>query len=36
MGPIFRNRSGHSYSKDTLGHDFEAVRELLFGKGETR
>jgi hypothetical protein len=30
--PIFRNRSGHAYSKDTLGDDFRAIR----GDGETR
>jgi len=36
MGPIFRNRSGRPYSKDTLGDDFKAVRELVFGNGETR
>jgi hypothetical protein len=36
VGPIFRNRSGRPYSKDTLGDDFKAVRELVFGKGEAR
>jgi len=36
IGPIFRNRSGRPYSKDTLGDDFKAVRELVFGKGESR
>jgi hypothetical protein len=36
VGPIFRNRSGRPYSKDTLGDDFKAVRELVFGKKETR
>jgi hypothetical protein len=36
VGPIFRNRSGRPYSKDTLGDDFKAVRELVFGDGETR
>jgi hypothetical protein len=36
VGPIFRNRSGRPYSKDTLGDDFKAVRELVFGMGETR
>lgn len=34
--PIFRNRSGRAYSKDTLGDDFRAVRALVFGEGETR
>lgn len=28
--PIFRNRSGDPYSKDTLGDDFRAVREIEF------
>jgi hypothetical protein len=32
VGPIFRNRSGQPYSKDTLGHDFAKVRP----PGETR
>ena len=36
VGPLFRIRSGRPYSKDTLGDDFKAVRELVFGKGETR
>jgi hypothetical protein len=27
---------GRPYSKDTLGDDFKAVRELVFGKGESR
>jgi hypothetical protein len=27
--PIFRNRSGAPYSKDTLGDDFRAVREAI-------
>ena len=34
--PIFRNRSGRAYSKDTLGDDFRDIRELVFGPGETR
>ncbi len=34
--PIFRNRSGRQYSKDTLGDDFRAVRLLEFGPGEKR
>ncbi len=34
--PIFRNRSGAPYSKDTLGDDFRAVRAKLFGRAETR
>lgn len=34
--PIFRNRSGRSYSKDTLGHDFADVRALVFGPDEKR
>jgi hypothetical protein len=34
--PIFRNRSGRAYSKDTLGHDFRDIREIIFGSGETR
>ena len=33
--PIFRNRSGRAYSKDTLGDDFRSLR-TLFGEGETR
>jgi hypothetical protein len=28
--PIFRNRSGAPYSKDTLGDDFRVVREMVF------
>jgi hypothetical protein len=34
--PIFRNRSGNPYSKDTLGDDFRDVRSLVFGQGERR
>jgi hypothetical protein len=34
--PIFRNRSGRAYSKDTLGDDFRDVRAIVFGPGETR
>lgn len=34
--PIFRNRSGAPYSKDTLGDDFRDVREIVFGEGERR
>lgn len=34
--PMFRNRSGAPYSKDTLGDDFRDVRALVFGEGETR
>jgi hypothetical protein len=34
--PIFRNRSGRAYSKDTLGDDFRDVGALVFGVGETR
>jgi hypothetical protein len=34
--PIFRNRSGRPYSKDTLGDDFRAVRTIVFGQAETR
>jgi hypothetical protein len=34
--PIFRNRSGAPYSKDTLGDDFRDVREMVFGPSETR
>lgn len=33
--PIFRNRSGATYSKDTLGDDFRAVRET-FDKTDMR
>ena len=34
--PIFRNRSGQPYTKDTLGDDFRVVRTMLFGESETR
>lgn len=34
--PIFRNRSGAPYSKDTLGDDFRDVRAIVFGAGESR
>jgi hypothetical protein len=34
--PIFRNRSGRAYSKDTLGDDFRDVRALVFGPDERR
>jgi hypothetical protein len=34
--PIFRNRSGRPYSKDTLGDDFRDIRALVFGEGENR
>jgi hypothetical protein len=34
--PIFRNRSGARYSKDTMGDDFRDVRELAFGLDERR
>lgn len=34
--PIFRNRSGRPYSKDTLGDDFRTVRAIAFGAAETR
>ncbi len=33
---IFRNRSGHKYSKDTLGDDFRTVRAAEFGEAERR
>src|SRR5690606_289373 len=33
---IFRNRSGHKYSKDTLGDDFRTVRAAEFGESEKR
>jgi hypothetical protein len=33
--PLFRNRSGASYSKDTLGDDFRAVRAIVM-PGDTR
>jgi len=36
MAPIFRNRSGQPYTKDTLGDDFRAVRAMVFGEAETR
>ncbi len=36
MAPIFRNRSGHAYTKDTLGDDFRAVRGKVFGESEKR
>jgi hypothetical protein len=36
VGPIFRNRSGRPYSKDTLGDDFRDVREMVFGADEKR
>jgi hypothetical protein len=28
--PLIRNRSGHVYSKDTLGDDFRDIREMVF------
>jgi hypothetical protein len=34
--PIFRNRSGARYSKDTLGDDFRDVRAMVFGPDERR
>ena len=34
--PIFRNRSGGPYSKDTLGDDFREVRAAEFGPNERR
>lgn len=34
--PIFRNRSGCPYSKDTLGDDFRVVRTAVFGPAENR
>ena len=34
--PIFRNRSGPPYTKDTLGDDFRAVRARSVRRGETR
>lgn len=34
--PIFRNRSGKPYSKDTLGDDFRDVRAAEFGDSERR
>jgi hypothetical protein len=33
--PLFRNRSGAPYSKDTLGDDFRAIRAAVF-PGDTR
>lgn len=36
VAPLFRNRSGRPYSKDTLGDDFRAVRTLVLGAAETR
>jgi hypothetical protein len=36
VGPIFRNRSGRPYSKDTLGKDFRDMRALVFGPDEDR
>jgi hypothetical protein len=33
--PLFRNRSGAPYSKDTLGDDFRTVRAIVF-PGDTR
>ena len=34
--PVFRNRSGRPYSKDTLGDDFRHVRSQVLGKAEVR
>ncbi len=34
--PVFRNRSGRPYTKDTLGDDFRAVRAMVFGEKENR
>lgn len=34
--PLFRNRSGRPYSKDTLGDDFRTVRAIVFGEAEAR
>jgi hypothetical protein len=34
--PLFRNRSGQPYSKDTLGDDFRVVRAAVFGNMERR
>jgi hypothetical protein len=34
--PVFRNRSGVPYSKDTLRDDFREIRELVFGPIEKR
>jgi hypothetical protein len=36
VAPVFRNRSGALYSKDTLGDDFRAVRAMVFGPAEGR
>ena len=36
VAPIFRNRSGQPYSKDTLGDDFRTVRAMVFGAAEDR
>jgi hypothetical protein len=33
---IFRNRSGHPYSSDTLGDDFRDVRHAEFGAADSR
>jgi len=33
--PLFRNRSGHVYTPDTLGDDFRDMREIVF-PGDTR
>jgi len=34
--PIFVNRSGRPYSKDTMGDDFRDIRAALFGDQERR
>lgn len=34
--PLFRNRSGRAYSKDTMGDDFRDVRALEFGDADDR
>ena len=34
--PIFRNRSGMPYSKDTLGDDFRSVRNAVFSGDKRR
>ncbi|HEY5829290.1 MAG TPA: hypothetical protein VIV01_13095, partial [Hyphomicrobiaceae bacterium] len=34
--PMFRNRSGRAYSKDTLGDDFRDVRAKVLGPHERR
>jgi hypothetical protein len=36
VAPIFRNRSGQPFTKDTLGDDFRAVRVMVFGEAEDR